>query len=151
MQLTRILVLSALCSSVAVSAQESQALFDAPVVAFPEDTSMTSVLDINGDGHMDAIGWWNFGSTVRLKGYTNDGKGGFSQRYLLLDTAPFSRYTTAALEIGQFDGSGSLDFVTRFDTDVKVYRVGSSGYPTLHASWQAMKCRTGRSRRFPRS
>src|SRR5258708_6614747 len=74
--------LPALALCALLPAQEAALPFDAPQLAFPYSVSITSVGDFDGDGDVDALGWYwqyaNYYTTIALGTYLNDGRGVFS-------------------------------------------------------------------------
>jgi hypothetical protein len=61
----------------AASAQESRAVLDAPLVV-TTGYRLGTVLDLDGDGFQDAMGWWFNSSneqSVYVRGFRNDGQG----------------------------------------------------------------------------
>jgi hypothetical protein len=57
-------------------AQESASVLEAPQVITGAAHRMTDVLDLDGDGFADAVGWWlNSGNQITVNTWINDGNG----------------------------------------------------------------------------
>ena len=77
--ITRIFLSLALASAIA-DAQESTNLFDAPRrILSPDDVPIVELLDIDGDGHVEAIGARtdSVAGTIEIVLYENPGDGTF--------------------------------------------------------------------------
>ncbi len=105
------------------AAQARLALYDAPVVAVVQDRRMEALLDLDGDGDMDAIGtWFNVDRDAVLTAFVNDGTGKLN-RYgfeaVLGDRVSTQRTTIVT---GRLDGDSSGDFALNVGREARLYR-----------------------------
>ncbi len=121
-------------------AQESRASFDAPVVVTSWLFNMTNVLDFDGDGFMDSIGYWPTGQSLQLTYWRNDGQGGLVGSMAL----SVNHSTNAPLQthsaVGDFNGDGLDDVALAVDNWVSIYLSNGLSAPTiLPAIYQPMR------------
>ncbi len=104
-------------------AQTPLAPFDAAVVVFDEYTAVRTMLDLNGDGLDDFVGFWDTRTAgFYLHGHVADGAGGFR-------TAFDMRYTHRSgsgigdweMVAGNFDGDGLDDFAMIVGSELSVW------------------------------
>ncbi len=119
----------------ALPAQEAAAVFEAPILPFDPFSAVHSVGDFDGDGDLDALGWWyQYYSTdpYVVRGYRNDGRGAFTEMF---------RYQTPrgtgywAMDVGNFNGDARTDFVTWFDSTIQIRTMPNSGDPEVYATY----------------
>jgi len=103
-------------STAPVLAQESLAHVDAPVVTLSDQERFETLIDIENDGDMDAIGaWWIDDSfrQLRFSTYINDGSGRLAFGYNIGN--PWVDQDTSspqhALAVGDLNGDGQDDFL----------------------------------------
>lgn len=133
----------ALCSSaVSAPAQESKAILDAPVVV-SSYYRMGTLLDLNGDGFQDAMGWWWNSATsqsIYLRSLMNDQHGAFSLQGYASLTPGLGSQPVGSVSIRKCDinHDGLDDFSVLFNvnpgygtTSLSVFRSTGTGAPVL--------------------
>lgn len=116
-------------------AQESKAVFDAPLVVVPGDNRVEHLVDFDGDGWMDLLSWWYTTtglSAVRVRGLRNDAGTGFSQAWEVTFSGVAPSGANAKLAVGDIDGDGDLDFAAEFRRKIQIYERDGLSQPTLH-------------------
>ncbi len=103
--------------SVSIAAQEFKKVFDAPLVAIDESHRMDELADMDGDGDLDAVGWWwtnsNRSSVVvsiidnGVLGFTTN-SGSVSVTVPYINSAPA---TTWASTMADVDNDGTKEFI----------------------------------------
>ncbi len=109
--------------------QESKALFDAPVVVENVYHRINALVDLDGNGQKDAVGFWRDGdSNIVFTGWMNDGNGVLSRVW----TFPSGSENAAVnLAPGNLDGDAREDFVITVGSAVYLYSSNGSVAPTL--------------------
>ncbi|MBM3975626.1 MAG: VCBS repeat-containing protein [Planctomycetes bacterium] len=104
-------------------AQESAAIFDAPLAQLPQDSApFRKLLDLNSDGYLDAIGCrmqvsssgTGSAGLIQFTAWLNDQQGRFTQAYTQswwADVGVPWTLTGGRLSVGHLDGNGVPDFV----------------------------------------
>lgn len=112
--------------SVPAGAQESAALFDAPLVFADGRYCITDLLDLDGDVSVDAVGWFE----DRVSGWRNDGSGAFLQAFSfqveLATGVPIRQMRT-----GRLDSDGLDDFAFCYGRRIVAYRSNGAAAPVL--------------------
>ena len=119
-----------------LAAQESSAVFDAPVVALGDQHRIEYVLDLDGDGDQDAFGWWwqnNLKGWVDVRGYLNDGQGVLTEAWSQSAFADWDAPFRGASAVGNFDGNAREDFAVGLGNRIHVFRSNGASKPTLAA------------------
>ncbi len=103
-------------------AQESAALYDAAVVVLSNDKRMDALLDLDGDGDLDAVGVWHetLDAEPYLSTFSNDGSGRFvphDRVRLGYRTIPYGH----RIVVGNLDGTGGDDFAIKVASQVRIY------------------------------
>src|SRR5262245_40837439 len=105
--------LALLASAPLATAQEIAARFDAPVVAVNRYRRLDLLLELDGDGYQDAIGFW-YGAQEgknEVTGFRNRHDGSFDEKWQVLqDYVDYPNYKEA-LAGGDLDRDGIDDFV----------------------------------------
>ncbi|MBK8974328.1 MAG: VCBS repeat-containing protein [Planctomycetes bacterium] len=129
--------LGCLWLTVLVGAQESASPFDAPSLVFDDTTQILNLLDLDGDGDRDAIGFWGIRADLtRVHAFVNDGTGAFSLGFEFDDPATAAQRQSWSMAVGRFDSDNRDDFVIRLGERFSVYRsTGATTPPQLLASW----------------
>jgi hypothetical protein len=133
------IALFGMLGAVVAPAQESVAHFDAPVVVTDSGRRITALLDFDGDGDLDAAGWWQHATNAfRVSTWTNDGAGRLDLGFEVSTTSS-SAYTLKDLATGDVDGDGLDDLVYAAGgvADVIDYYVadGTGGFVFPAAWW----------------
>ena len=113
-------------------AQESAQIFDAATVVLSDtDAMFEAVIDLDGDGDLDAIGVRFAASQSLLALYSNDGSGVFTQVWQgpIIGTV-LSDSTRRGVVVGDFDASGLQDFAIWTETSLQVFLTNSLLAPT---------------------
>ncbi len=113
-QSSRIALVSLMAITVLQShsfSQEESTPFDAAVVAFSDQEQIERILDWDGDGDQDAIGWWwtdDVYRTIRIQGYRNDSRGRLSPSW---EARLSARRTAMHSAVGEFTGDDRDDLL----------------------------------------
>src|SRR5262245_24918646 len=113
-------------------AQESRAVFDAPVVVAGEFQMITDVADRDGDGWSDAYGWWESDiDKIQVSGWRNDHAGNLVLDFTLppIDVGEYVYANESA--VGDLDGDGRDDYVLAVSGNIYVFHSNGLGAPTL--------------------
>ena len=118
----------------ALPAQESAAWFDTPSVEVGPQHRFERVLDLDGDGDSDAIGWWwvdDHFERVWLRAYLDVGLGQPAWSWALGVDVPDMGAGAYASEsaVGDLDADGSDDFVLAFEELVVAYLSNGGSFP----------------------
>lgn len=117
-------------------AQESAALFDAPVIQLPDDSPpFQKLFDYDGDGDMDAVGTRNEvnGNECQVSVWRND-NGTFVLAYNEVRTMTGTWGLNMAITTGDFDNDGDEDFVVGSGPSIIDYRNNNHG-----TSWSSIE------------
>ncbi|MEZ6037414.1 MAG: VCBS repeat-containing protein [Planctomycetota bacterium] len=120
-------VCCSLLSFASLVAQESKALLHAPLMVLPSGSApVQQLLDLDGDGDLDAIGTRLHGNGVdgRLHAWRNDGGAltQVSEDFCQLGEQYGSDADVLAVAIGDLDGDGLVDFAVAGGDVVRRYR-----------------------------
>jgi hypothetical protein len=89
------------------------------------------VADIDGDGHMDAVGWGYDDNTEQILWNKNDGTGSFSSYKIVTTAYAESSVSSACLE--DFDKDGDVDIFAFNDKYKSIVWFKNDGYGTFSA------------------
>ncbi len=116
------------------AAQQAATLFDAPLVAFDQWTSIRKVADLDGDGRVEALGWWytnNYSNTVHLSTYRQDQAGRWSLAWRETTSVGGGTLRPPVLDVGNFDGDNRTDWAISMRLGIRVYTSQPDGTPAL--------------------
>ena len=135
MSTARILALStAAILAPMATAQQTATLFDAPLVAFDEWTGIRKLADLDGDGRVEALGWWfttNYSDTIYASTYRQDAAGTWSLAWRETMALGAGTLRDPVLDVGNFDGDARADWVISLKQQVRVYASQADGTPNL--------------------
>lgn len=103
-----------------VSAQESAAIFEGPVIVVPnQQARMNALLEIDGDGYVDSVGtYWQQSGVLGVFAFRNDRSG----RLEPLETRLLSIATTSTppspMAVTDFTGDGLDDWAVAVNTEI---------------------------------
>ncbi|MCY2958829.1 MAG: VCBS repeat-containing protein [Planctomycetota bacterium] len=130
--------LAALALTAATGSAQVRAPFDAPLVVADEYKQIVKTLDLNGDGWMDAFGWWTdsqYGAHPgqgEMHGWINDGAGNLALAWNVpYGNSVYDGFPSDVCATGDLDGDGDDDFVILANGRVRVYLSNGSQPPTL--------------------
>ncbi len=115
-------------------AQESRARFDAAVVVADQWHSLTHLLDLDGNGVKDAIGFWSLNDSTRythFTGYRNDGSGRLEEAW---DFPLGTWLAPTILAVANLDGDGRDDFVIAKGHQVHLFTSNGFALPVYRQS-----------------
>ena len=120
-------------------AQFDRGLFDAPRIVTGSQEKIELTLDLNGDGHEDAVGWWwqnNNKDWVDVHGYLNDGQGELvlSWEESAVSYGDYPLRSDSA--VGNLDGNALDDFVFGIGKRIQAWRSNGAAPPTLWAEFE---------------
>ncbi len=124
----------ALALTTAAVAQQATTLFDAPVVAFDEWTSIRKLADLDGDGRVEALGWWyttNYSDTIYASTYRQGASGVWSLAWRESIALGAGTLRDPVLDVGNFDGDDRADWALSLKTQLRVYTSQADGTPSL--------------------
>ncbi|HET6204640.1 MAG TPA: VCBS repeat-containing protein [Planctomycetota bacterium] len=134
----RTLLLCAGILAPAIGAQQSAAIFDAPIVVAGEYLRITNLLDLDGDSFPDAIGSWdstNPSGQVAVTALHNDGTGKLDVAWSFNLPIPSSALASSTrIGTGDFDLDGDDDFVVSIGPDLRYYLSNGTSPPVLWAT-----------------
>ncbi len=126
--------LSTLCAlglCAVARAQQTKAVIDAPVVVGNTLIQITHLLNLDGDGFQDAIGYWpDEQALLTVSAWQNDGQGALNLVWSSQLDAPDEPLQTPAA-VGDFNGDGLDDFAITVDTDIHFFLSNGSNPPTI--------------------
>lgn len=133
-------VLVAACSWIVPSAvaQESRALLDAAVVELDPLHRYQALVDLNGDGRMDAVGAWPdqfVQHRAIVTGWINDGTRLVEAWHVLQPVGPTAYASPNHVAVGSVDGNANGDFVVTAGANVTVYQSNGAAPPTVRSTW----------------
>ncbi len=116
-------------------AQESQAVFDAPLVVTGAFNAIRHVVDLDGDSYPDAIGLWSFnGHDTKVQTWVNDGTGKLREHWnTTIEHQNFGG--TEPFAVGDLDGDGTDDFGIAVNKTVLLYTGNGHGSFTPWRQW----------------
>lgn len=102
-----------------VAAQESAAIFEAPVIVVPnQQARMNALLDIDGDGFVDSVGmFFQQQDVLGVFTFLNDGSGRMLSHETRLLPIPVLG-PAATIAVADFSGDGLPDWVIAASTDI---------------------------------
>ncbi|MBK8980023.1 MAG: VCBS repeat-containing protein [Planctomycetes bacterium] len=126
-------VLGVSIASIGLPAQAPPAPFDAAVVVFGSRQCATTMLDLNGDGLDDFVGFWDTSNSgFFVHGDVQNGAGGFRPAFeirpSLLSSSGVGEWAMVA---GNFDGDSRDDFALLAGSEVRVWFSQGEAPPLL--------------------
>ncbi len=115
-------------------AQETKSVIDAPVVVANWFDQITHLLDLDGDGFKDAIGYWPNTTFLQVEAWHNDGQGVLNWIGDIPVPNSSSRPLQTPAAVGDFNGDGLDDFAIAVDTDIHFFFSNGSNLPTIGSS-----------------
>ncbi len=120
------------------SAQESRASFDAALVELDALHRYQALVDLNGDGRMDAVGAWPDKFTNHraiVTGWINDGTKLVEAWSVMQPVGPTVYALPNHVAVGSVDGNANGDFIVTAGTTVAVYQSNGAAPPTVRSMW----------------
>jgi len=134
MRLVRISILGAALLASAAVAQEERAVFDAAVVELGDQDRVNRLLDVDGDGDLDGVGyWWVTDVEYRLAVYLNREGLGFGRVWARSFDGPLED-DRLPLDAGTFDGMPGFAVGHR-GGEVDLFLFDGGVTPALRATW----------------
>jgi hypothetical protein len=118
-----------------VRAQESAARFDAPIVISDELHRIESLLDLDGDGDQDAVGWfWDAGtSKIIVTGWLNDGSGALVEAWAFnQQLGGIASGEPTSFQVGNLNADAFDDFAFHFEDRFWMFVSTGAGQPVAY-------------------
>lgn len=114
------------------AAQQSAQFLDAPVLAVAaNDQRMNAVLDLDGDGFMDAVGTFMPTSEKgAVSGFRNDGTGRLEPAFTFVWTQYGDNDMKFPVDVADFNQDGRTDFAVGLRDEVRVFLSNGAAPPT---------------------
>ncbi|MBK6942462.1 MAG: VCBS repeat-containing protein [Planctomycetes bacterium] len=118
--------------------QESRALFDAALVELDGLHRYQALVDLNGDGRMDAVGAWPdkfVNHRAIVTGWINDGTRLVEAWSVVQPVGPIAYAVPNYVAVGSVDGNANGDFIVTAGANVTVYQSNGAAPPTVRSTW----------------
>ena len=113
-------------------AQQSAMIFDTAVKVVPDDQQrMNALLDLNGDSHMDAVGYfWKRSDTFGVFGFINDGNGKLAPAWEVTFAENGNNNYATGFDVADFNNDGLDDFAVVLRDRLRIYLSNGAATPT---------------------
>ena len=119
------------------AAQESAMRLDAGLVVGDHRDRFEAVLDLDGDGFMDAFDWWytdNGYDEIFLSGWLNDGTGRLVEQWTINVAVGDNFGDVESATTGDLNHDGKGDMVLAFKSGIQIWLGDGANPPTLQTT-----------------